>query len=43
MKKIIYGTIALFVGILIITFFIAEQHPVHEVKYEKGVISEKNK
>ncbi len=43
MKKVIYGTIALFVGILILTMIIAEQHPVRTVKYEKGVISETSK
>lgn len=43
MKKIIYGTIVLFVGILIITFFIAEQKPVRSVKYENGRIIETSK
>jgi hypothetical protein len=40
MKKIVYGTIALFVAILIITAIIAQQHPVRMVKYENGRVSE---
>lgn len=43
MKRIMYGTIALFVGILIVTMIIAEQHPVRTVKYENGVVSEEQK
>ena len=36
MKRIFYSVIALFVSILIITFFIAQHHPVHTVKYDHG-------
>lgn len=43
MKKIIYATIALFVGILIVVIIIAEQRPVRTVKYENGVVSESTK
>jgi hypothetical protein len=38
MKKIIYGTIALFIAILIIVIIVAEQHPVQLVKYENGEV-----
>jgi hypothetical protein len=41
MKKAIYATIAIFVGILIITGVIAERTPVREVKYENGQVLEK--
>jgi hypothetical protein len=36
MKRAIYGTIAFFVGVLIIVWIVALQHPVHAVKYEDG-------
>ena len=43
MRKIIYGTIAFFVAVLIIVAIVAEQHPVRTVKYENGVVSEEAK
>ncbi len=42
MKRWIYGTIALFIGILILTAVIASQKPIHEVKYENGRVVPKN-
>ena len=36
MKRAMYGTIALFVGVLIVVWVISLQHPVHAVKYEDG-------
>ncbi|MDZ7291572.1 MAG: hypothetical protein ONB44_16560 [candidate division KSB1 bacterium] len=43
MKKLMYGTIALFVIILIVVMIIAEQHPVRTVKYQNGEIVESTK
>ena len=40
MRKVIYGTIAFFVAVLIIVAIVAEQHPVRTVKYENGAVSE---
>ncbi len=40
MKKFIYGTIFLFVSILIVVMIIAVNIPVEEVHYEDGVIVE---
>ncbi len=42
MKKWIYGTLALFIGILILTAIIAARKPIHEVKYENGRVVAKN-
>jgi hypothetical protein len=36
MKRAIYGTIALFVGVLIVVWVVSLQHPVNTVKYEDG-------
>jgi hypothetical protein len=36
MKRAMYGTIAFFVGVLIIVLVISLQHPVNAVKYEDG-------
>jgi hypothetical protein len=36
MKKAIYGTIALFLTILIVVAVISLRNPPHEVKYENG-------
>ncbi len=36
MKRAMYGTIAFFVGVLIIVWVVSLQHPIHEVKYEDG-------
>jgi hypothetical protein len=43
MKKAIYGTLALFIGILIFVAILAENRPIHEVKYENGQVVPKNK
>ena len=43
MKRVIYATIALFVGILIIVLIVAERNPVQPVKYENGVVVEDKK
>ena len=40
MKRAIYGTIALFVGILLLAYFIARQHPIREVEYKDGKVVE---
>ena len=40
MKKMIWGTIALFVTVLIVTLVIAERHGVHEVEYKNGVVTQ---
>ena len=36
MKRAIYGTIAFFVGVLILVWIISQEHPLHPVKYEDG-------
>ena len=36
MKRAIYGTIAVFVGVLIVAWIISLRHPVHSVRYEGG-------
>jgi len=36
MKRAIYGTIMLFVGVLIVVWVVSLQHPVHPVRYEDG-------
>jgi len=36
MKRAIYGTITLFVGVLIIVLVVSLRHPVHPVRYEDG-------
>ena len=41
MKKVIYATIVIFVGILICMAIIAERTPIHEVKYERGIVVKK--
>lgn len=38
MKKIMYGTILLFVAIMIIVIVVASFHPVETVKYENGAV-----
>ncbi len=43
MKRVMYGTIALFVGILIIVMIVAERNPVRTVKYENGSVVEDKK
>jgi hypothetical protein len=35
-KKAVYGTLILFIGILIAAAIISLRHPVEEVKYESG-------
>jgi hypothetical protein len=40
MKRAIYGTILLFVGILILVAVISEHHGLHLVTYENGTIKE---
>ena len=42
MKKIMYGTLALFIAILIAVMIIASRTPVEMVKYENGVVVEDN-
>ena len=42
MKKIIYGTILLFVAILIVLVIVAINTPVQTVKYENGAVIEDN-
>jgi|WetSurMetagenome_2_1015567.scaffolds.fasta_scaffold1834042_1 hypothetical protein len=42
MKRAIYGTIILFVGILIVVYISSRQHPIREVKYENGRVVPKN-
>jgi hypothetical protein len=37
-KKIIYGTLVLFLGILVAVIIVASRHPVQMVKYENGVV-----
>ena len=43
MKKAIYATLALLIGILIYVGFVAEGKPIHEVKYENGQVVPKDK
>jgi hypothetical protein len=43
MKKAIYATIAIFMAILVWTIIVAQQTPIHEVKYENGEIVMKKK
>lgn len=43
MKKAIYGTLALFFAILILTIVVAQRTPIHEVKYENGQIMMKKR
>lgn len=43
MKRAIYGTLALFFAILILTIVIAQRTPIHEVKYENGQVVTKTK
>lgn len=38
MKKSIYATLAVFIGILLIMAVVAVVTPVHEVKYENGKV-----
>lgn len=38
MKRAIYGTLVVFIGVLIIVWIVAEQHPTHPVKYENGKV-----
>jgi len=39
-KKIIYGTIFLFIAIMILVIIISSRHPVVTVKYENGAVVE---
>jgi hypothetical protein len=43
MKKVIYGTLAVFFAILILTIVIAQRTPIHEVKYENGLVVPKSR
>ncbi len=43
MKKLMYGTIALFVIIMLVVWIIAAQHPVRMVTYQNGEIVESTK
>ncbi len=43
MKKLMYGTIALFVIIMVVVIVIARQHPVQLVKYQNGEVIESTK
>lgn len=43
MKNIMYATIALFIGILIVVIVIAHQTPVRTVTYENGMVVETKK
>jgi hypothetical protein len=43
MRKVIYGTIVVFVAVLIVVAIVSQQHPVRTVKYENGVVSEEAK
>ena len=38
MKKVMYGTLAFFIAILILVIIVALQQPVKMVKYENGVV-----
>jgi hypothetical protein len=40
MKKVVYGTIAIFVAIMLLTIIVAQQTPVRTVTYQNGVIEE---
>ncbi len=40
MKKIVYGTIILFIAILIVVMVVASLQPVVTVKYENGTVVE---
>ncbi len=42
MKRAIYGTLAIFITILIITIVVAQRTPIHEVKYENGQVVPKS-
>lgn len=43
MKRAIYGTLVLFIGVLILAWVIAEQHPVRSVAYKDGRVVEAGK
>lgn len=43
MKKVIYGTLALFIAIMILTAIVAQRTPIHEVKYENAQIVPKSR
>lgn len=43
MKKLMYGTIALFVIIMVVVIVVAKQHPVQLVKYQNGEVVESTK
>ena len=43
MKFNMYATIAIFIGIIVVTWIIAAQHPVRTVKYENGTVIEDKK
>lgn len=43
MKRAIYGTLALFIGVLIMAWVIAAQHPVRAVTYRDGRVVEAGK
>ncbi len=43
MKKIMYATIILFIGILILVIIVASLTPVKTVTYRNGVIAEEKK
>lgn len=38
MKTWIYATMAIFIGIMILTAIIAQQRPIHEVHYVNGQV-----
>jgi hypothetical protein len=42
MKKWIYGTLALFIALMIVTAIVAQRTPIHEVKYENGQVVPKS-
>jgi hypothetical protein len=42
-KRAIYATLALFIGILIVAWVIAGQHPVRSVKYQDDHVVETGK
>ncbi len=38
MRFNMYATIALFVGIMIVAYFVSAMHPVHSVRVEHGAV-----
>jgi hypothetical protein len=43
MKRAIYGTIALFVGVLIVVYIISRHYPIRQVEYKDGKVVEMGK